>query len=285
MLRRLQEASGRLGLGEDGMVEEVELSGGVANKGAVVRIADTVRRPASPHSSAIAALLGHLESVGFRGAPRFLGFDEAGREMLSWIPGDVPLFPFPAWAMTDDALRSLARLLRAYHEAVEGFSLDAARSGWSTELAEPSGGDLVCHNDVCPENVVFRGGEAVALLDFDFAAPGTRIWDVVAAVSHWAPLTSPEWSAGYAIISNPVDRAAIFADEYGLDAADRGAFMTTLRLRWEVGRRFVRRHLEAGDAAFEEMALEYGAEERWEATDRWLDVEQGRLEGKLLGLT
>ena len=29
----------------------------------------------------------------------------------------------------------------------------------------------MCHNDVCPENVVFRDGIAVALLDFEFAAP------------------------------------------------------------------------------------------------------------------
>jgi thiamine kinase-like enzyme len=33
------------------------------------------------------------------------------------------------------------------------FDVDAT---WSAEMADPVGGEVFCHNDVCPENVVFR---------------------------------------------------------------------------------------------------------------------------------
>jgi hypothetical protein len=31
---------------------------------------------------------------------------------------------------------------------------------------------MICHNDVCPENVVFRDGVAVALVDLTSRLPG-----------------------------------------------------------------------------------------------------------------
>ena len=82
----------------------------------------------------------------------------------------MPVPPYPAWAQADAALASVATLLRRLHDAARSF--DPAGSTWSTEMADPAGGPIVCHNDVCLENVVFRDGVAVGLLDFDFAAPG-----------------------------------------------------------------------------------------------------------------
>ena len=79
---------------------------------------DTVRRPSRPTSPATRALLAHLESVGFDGAPRFLGVDDRGRETLSFIEGEAALEPVPEWALTDEALVSVAELLRRYHDAV-----------------------------------------------------------------------------------------------------------------------------------------------------------------------
>jgi hypothetical protein len=48
-----------------------------------------VHKPASARTSTVHALLRHLEDVGFDGAPRALGFDDQGREMLSYLPGDT----------------------------------------------------------------------------------------------------------------------------------------------------------------------------------------------------
>ncbi len=61
------------------------------------------------------------------------------------------------------------RLLPAFHVASASFDPSVCVSD---ETADPRGGTIVCHNDVCLENVVFRDGEAVGLLDFDFSAPG-----------------------------------------------------------------------------------------------------------------
>ena len=67
--------------------DEEPLAGGMDNAGQVVRVGDTVRRPIKRSSQAVHTLLLHLESVGFDGAPRYLGSDERGREVLSFIRG------------------------------------------------------------------------------------------------------------------------------------------------------------------------------------------------------
>ena len=103
---------------------ETLLLGGTANRGLVVRVGDTVRRPLRPSSPATHALLEHLDRAGFDGAPRLLGIDSTGREVLSYLPGETVTAPYPAWSMTDSALASVARLLRRYHSAVADFSGD-----------------------------------------------------------------------------------------------------------------------------------------------------------------
>src|SRR3954462_6634743 len=79
---------------------EVVLFGGTANRGQVVRVGETVRRPQRPSSPATHALLRHLAEVGFDGPPRFLGVDEESREVLSYVPGTAVTPPFPEWALT-----------------------------------------------------------------------------------------------------------------------------------------------------------------------------------------
>src|SRR3954468_10246938 len=101
--------------------DETLLRGGYTNAGQVARVGDTVRRPWRPTSPATRALLEHLERAGFAGAPRFLGIDDNGREVLSFIAGDAALEPYEAWALTDDTLVSVAELLRRYHDAVASF--------------------------------------------------------------------------------------------------------------------------------------------------------------------
>ena len=258
-------------------VEETVLAGGVANQGSVVRVGATVRRPRGPHADSVAALFRHLEHVGFEGAPRSLGTDDRDREVLSWIPGDVPLPPFPDWAMSDTALVSVARLLRTYHDAVGGFVASHSSLGWSTELADPIGGWVLCHNDICPENVIFRDGRAVALLDFDYAAPGRRLWDVVATAAMWAPLVAPDWRRTHPSGLDAVSRTALFADAYGLDETGRHTFFEVITQRQEVGRSFVTRRVQAGETSFIDMVKEFGGQDKWSATDDWLAEQQSRL--------
>jgi hypothetical protein len=95
---------------DDGSQTEIPLLGGDVTED-VVRVGDTVRRPLKPNSPLIHALLTHLEAVGFTGAPRFLGIDAAGREVLSYIEGEVAGRPRPPWIGDEDRMVSVARLV------------------------------------------------------------------------------------------------------------------------------------------------------------------------------
>jgi hypothetical protein len=150
---------------QDVTVEEELLAGGIANAGAVIRVGDYVLRPSNPHSRSIHRVLSGLHTVGFDGVPKPVDIDEDGRERLRFIAGDVAVPPFPAWAQTDDALASVSALIRRLHDASR--RLDLSDSTWSEEMADPEGGPVLCHNDVCLENVVFRDG-----LRFRRARPG-----------------------------------------------------------------------------------------------------------------
>src|ERR687892_1092707 len=161
---------------QSGVVAEQQLDGGIANAGRVVRVGPHVLRPSSPHSGSIHAFLRAVKDAGFEGASVPVGIDEDGRERLVFIEGEVPVAPYPDWSQSDTALASIARLLRGLHDAARGF--DPQGLTWADGLADPAGGTLVCHNDVELSNVVFRDGIAVALLDFEFAAPGRPVYDL-----------------------------------------------------------------------------------------------------------
>ena len=197
------------------MDAERALVGGMDPGAGVVRVGDTVRRPAAPHSAAVRALLVHLAEVGFDGAPRSLGVDERGREVLTFLPGDVPLPPYPGWALTDAALVALGRLLRRFHDATAGFGPEVA--GWSSEWSDPGGGPVVCHNDLFPENVVFRDGLPVAFIDFAMAAPGRPFWDFAIAAQEWAPLTAPGSRLNHPDALDGVRRTGLLARAYGVE--------------------------------------------------------------------
>ena len=68
---------------------EIPLVGGQINT--VIRIGDTVRRVTTRDMGLLHALFDHLCKKGFAGAPRFIGHDEQGREILSFLPGHVPV--------------------------------------------------------------------------------------------------------------------------------------------------------------------------------------------------
>jgi len=256
--------------------DEELLQGGVANAGAVRRVGTRVCRPANPHSPTIHALLRHVRAAGFDGVPEPLHVDDAGREWLRYIPGDVPRPPFPAWSQSDDVLGSMARLLRRFHDATTGFVVPEGAT-WSTEMALPGGGDVICHNDVCPENVVFRDGSAVALLDFDFAAPGSRTFDLASFARMCVPIDAPEDAAvvGFAD-RDPFARLRLVADAYGL-APDRSELVDTLGLQIAHRGAFVRRRVEAGDAAFKKMWNDTGGAARYERRHRWFEEHRPRF--------
>jgi hypothetical protein len=263
----------RISAGGDGGAERI-LGGGGENDGAVVRVGGTVRRPQRPCSPAVHRLLRHLESVGFDGCPRFLGVDDAGREVLSYIPGEVAVPPLPDWARSRRTADSVARLLRDYHAAVASFP-GTADIAWNS-FVEPkwAGGPLVCHNDPSRSNIVCRDGLAVALIDFDRAAPARREWDLAIAIQQWIPLRGEEDEHDPAN-AGPRTAARIrgFCDAYGLGAAERPRVLDAIRDSEAASLRILKRRAAEGHPAYQRF-LEEGAADRIEARRIWLDRHQ-----------
>jgi hypothetical protein len=257
---------------------EVELTGGTANQGLVVRVGDTVRRPWRPTTPATHALLRHLEDVGFDGAPRLLGVDDRGREVLTYVPGTAIAPPYPAWSLTTSALESVARLLHRYHDAVESF--DGTGLTWQLPVPGRFTTGLVSHNDPNMDNIVFRDEVAVALIDFDLAGPGSRVWDVAAAARLWAPLR-PDADIGDARRGHSLERLRAFVDAYGLSEEDRELVPDAVQPNHTWCYDNVRRHAEAGHRGFSTFWCGGGAEYAVRA-QQWFAQHHGDVRDALL---
>lgn len=167
------------------MVEqEISLPGGNVNAG-VVRVGNTVRRHPGRAGHAVHALLRHLESLHFHDSPKLLGIDEQGREILSFIEGEAGQWP-AIWA-SEIALTSSARLLRRYHDAT--IDLVGSNEAWVYEYPDHARHEVICHNDFGAYNIVFKGMQAVGIIDFDLAGPGPRLKDVAYAAYWMTPLS------------------------------------------------------------------------------------------------
>jgi hypothetical protein len=169
--------------------------GGALTEG-VVRVGGTTRRPVHHRSGYVDALLRHLADVGFTGAPRPLGYDDRGRQILTYVEGDV-LGPGP-YRLCDGRVRSATALIRAFHDAAATF-------------APGAGQETVCHGDLGPHNTVFRGEHAVALIDFDAdVGPGRRVDDFAHAVWCFADLTETDVA-----VTEQARKARLMCDTYG----------------------------------------------------------------------
>ena len=171
---------------------EQPLQGG--NAGGAVLVEGTVRRPTGTWTAAVHALLRYLEQCGFEGAPRVLGIDEHGREVLTFLPGSTvgAAQPWPAWVHSEAALVQVGTWLRRYHEVVSDF-VPPVGAKWRIGSHPWSPGDVIGHNDAAPYNAVWRQitadtEELVGFIDWDFAAPCPPVWDLAFVVFSWVPL-------------------------------------------------------------------------------------------------
>lgn len=175
--------------------EETPLEGGRITAG-VVRRGDTVRRPIAGDRSNVHDLLGYLEHQQFDRVPRFLGVDDRNREILSFLPGEVPR---DLGHFDDAQLAAAARLLRGFHDATTDFV-----------LVREKGAEVMCHNDFGPPNAVFRNGLPCGIIDFDTIAPGLRLWDLGYSAFSWLDLGDPDYTG-----DEQLRRLLVFADGYG----------------------------------------------------------------------
>jgi hypothetical protein len=239
------------------------LPGGFVN--AVVRVADTVRRPAPVAADFVRDLLWYLERWGWPGAPRYLGVDERGREILTFIEGRVAWEkPQPADVRSEESLAAVARLVRQFHDLTAG-----------SELAD--GQEVVCHNDLSPKNTVYRdlgrGLRPVAFIDWDIAAPGARVHDVAHVCWQYVGL-GPELSD----VAEAGRLVRLIADAYELP--DRAGLVETILWWQDRCWRGIEAAANLGDPAMVRLR-ELGAANEVRASYRWTAQHRTALERAL----
>lgn len=208
------------------MEHDERLSGG--NWNAPVRRGNAVHRESGPWSASVHALLRHLREHGIDWVPEPLGFDEQGREVLSFLPGDVPQYPMPEWVWAERVLVDAGRFLRAFHDSSAEFPL--AGTDWQQPAHEPV--EVVCHNDFAPYNLVFRQGALVGAIDVDQASPGPRVWDLAYLAYRLVPLSDPaDPDVPEAVRAARHQRLGLLCEAYGGPDADVVARAVPARLR------------------------------------------------------
>ena len=182
----------------------------------IERIGNEIHRPASPWTKQVHMFLNFLRNNGFMQAPQALGFDEKGREILSFVKGQTR-----ENIKSLESLISSAKLLRSYHDSSQKFlnELGLLSQSWMFPCRDPQ--EVICHNDFAPYNICFDGEQAIGIIDFDTAHPGPRVWDIAYALYRFAPFTNPNNADGFGSLEEQISRAKVFCDTYGLDMQSR----------------------------------------------------------------
>jgi aminoglycoside phosphotransferase (APT) family kinase protein len=233
----------------------------------VVRVGDTVRRRPCENHRFVHRLLELFAQARWGGAPRFLGFDEKGREVLSFVPGHVDWDNAKATPLAEEGLAQVARLTRAFHDLTAGSDL-------------AGGEEVVCHNDLAPRNCVYRSAreprEPFAFIDWDNAAPGRRIEDVAHVCWQFIVLGPANPDPGAA-----ARHARVIVDAYGL-GPERGELVETIFWWQDRSWRWVESRAAEGDAAMITLR-DRGAVTDIQASVRWTRDNRSVFEQALQG--
>ena len=159
--------------------QEEQLTGGNTAE-SVVRLGSTVRKPVTPSTPAVHSLLAYLKAVGCEASPAPLGIDEQGRQVLEFVHGQVWNSVGPH---TQIDFRRIGTIIRTLHDTAASFQMPE-EAQWNVRY-EPDERDLICHNDLAPWNLICGDGLWV-FIDWDAAAPATRLWDLA-----WASISFP----------------------------------------------------------------------------------------------
>lgn len=157
---------------------EEKLSGGRVTA-SVVKVGDTVHRTPCANSAFVRQALGYLSGKGADFAPCYLGSDEQGREVFSFMPGDVP---DNIGEFTDGQCCEAARMIARLH-ALTG------------DMPGCAPGQALCHGDLSPCNFTFDEGMPRGIIDWDAAAIGEPAVDLAYAIWMWLDIGNGELDA------------------------------------------------------------------------------------------
>jgi hypothetical protein len=234
---------------------------------APVRVGGTVRRAPSPRAAYVRRLLDFLADAGWDGAPRHLGTDAQGREVLGFIPGYVAWEPpaaRPAAVGSDEGVTEVAALVRRFHDLTAGSPL-------------AGGHEVVCHNDLSPKNTVYRdtgqGLHPVAFIDWDLASPGDRLHDLAHTCWQFLPLGPAATD-----LAATARRLRLVCDSYGL--GNRSALIATVLWWQDRCWRGIESGAAAGDPAMHRLRAQ-GAATAVRADYAWVTTYRAQLEAAL----
>lgn len=227
-----------------------------------VRQGNTVRRRPGARAEFVHRLLQLLADDGWPGAPRFLGIDENGREILSYLDGHAAWEARqPAAVWSPASLRRVGEMVREFHDLTAGTGLAGSL-------------EVVCHNDLSPRNTIYRDGgtgmRPVAFIDWDLAAPGRRIHDVALACWQYLGLGPDVEDVAATAALVPV-----ICDGYGL--ADRSELVPTILWWQDRCWRGISAAAEAGEPAMVSLR-DSGAVAEVQAAYRWTQQHRAALE-------
>ena len=153
------------------MEEYVVLKGGRSTKN-VVRKGNIVYRPHKDTSVFVNSVLRFFEQKQIPYTQRFVGTDENGRDMFTFIDGFVPN---EIGETTSEQLCALMKIVKCLHDCSQEFTKN---------------GRVICHNDLSPCNTVFVNDKPIAVIDWDSAAVGERWEDLTYIIWLWGNIGS-----------------------------------------------------------------------------------------------
>jgi len=254
---------------------QVVRSVGFSLGSAVGGLALSASSTTGPWTPAVHALLSYLHAVGFHGAPRPLGIDEHGREILTFIPGTVAWPDHFHLLHGDGQLRHVARLIREFHDAVAGFTPPPGAQ-WQA-LIPADGDEIIAHHDLAPWNLIVSDPRW-AFIDWDTAAPGTRLWDLAYAIHGFVPLTAnPAYQR-----NDASRRLRLIADTYGLTERQRLDIIPLLGRRTQAMHDFLARQAAQGNQPWARLWQD-GHGDAWRADTDYITKREHHWHQALLG--
>jgi hypothetical protein len=266
----MTEKNGRT-VPEPDIDKEMPLVGGI-NPRHTVRVGNTIRRPAHAGTPAIHALLRHLQTKKFP-APVPLGIDHQGREVLSFVDGDAGIWPWSEFLRSPNGLKGVGRMLRRYHEAVSDYS---GPTVWMKESRAPRSGEVICHGDFGPHNLIWRDEEIVGVVDWEWAHPGPAIDDLAFAAWMTIPLRPDEdmQEVGFSAVPDRRERLNALLIGYGKCVAAE-VIASVLRLQDEYFQEMQVRGAQGSEPW--KTYLEAGLARRNRRENAWLSANQASL--------
>ena len=225
------------------------------------RVGATLHCPPGERAEFVRALLRFLEERGFEAAPRFLGVDEQGRDVLTFVDGYVASdLDVRRWTL--EQIEAAFALLRRFHDVTAGSHIAGSA-------------EVVCHNDFTPQNTVFRDGRPVALIDWEFAAPGSRRRDLAHGLWQWLNLGAD----GPPFVVQP-ERIRRVLRSYGL--SDTDWIVPEIRAREAEWLEFALRAAVAGHDTMHRTPAHWSSAAAWVSRElAWLDEHADTLASAL----